>query len=179
MKSLLVMTIMLIGSSNVFAKSLTCHLDVLNADKAGYLMPSKVDFILTTKSDNSIKEFPKNCGSVNLNNLSVYLCASEADFVGGLDVATIVKANNDDNLTVSSSTLGTLKNGRGLTEVNSVKTVLNTLRDKLLEAGIETPATFENDSLSLDEAVKAGMDKGILVPNEPVVISVGECQLTK
>lgn len=180
MKKLLLISLMLIGTSNVFAKTISCTVDILLADKAGYLMPSNENLSITTKLINEIDPSLKNCGNINRGNLKISLCATETEFVGGISTALVIQAGQDDDFpTISTSLLATLKNGKGLTEVNRKKSVLNSFNDKILSAEINVQSELGEDSASLDEVVKQGMLKGVLSSNEPVVISIGECQLSK
>ena len=180
MKKLLLTSLMLIGTSNVFAQSLTCSVDVLLADKAGYLMPSEEKLSITTELVSDGVPSIKKCQNESRGNLQLSLCASEAEFIGGIKTALVIQVgSNPESLTVSSSLLGTLKNDKGLVEIISEKSVLTSLINKMFEAGIDVQMTLENDSASLDDSVKKGIEKGVLTPNEPVVISIGECKLSK
>jgi hypothetical protein len=155
-------------------------LDVLLADKAGYLMPSEENLSITTKLASATKVSVKDCAKVNRKNLQISLCANEADFIGGFSVSAIIQTGTEGEFsTISTSILATLKNGKGLTEISAERSVLSTFYEKLFTACINSPHTLEADSAFLDDSVKEGMNKGVLTPDEPVVISVGNCLLNK
>lgn len=177
MKKLLLASLMLLGTSNVFAQSLSCNLGVLLADKGGYLMPSEETLSITANVMSSHKTL-KDCQKLNRGDLQISLCASEAKFVGGIEATLVIEGNNDENFpTIGKTILGTLKNGKGLMEISTVKPVLHTFNNKLEKAGITAEEFFEGDSIRLDNAVEEGLKKNVLTPNEPVIIYIDSCSI--
>lgn len=180
MKKIIGTLCLLTMSSTAFAASIKCNVNPLLADKAGYLMPvAKMTPLKTEIQDAKNLKFEK-CTPAKIEGLSVTLCAVDSEFVGGYDVALFSTAGAVEETAVSStSLLATLKNGKGLIVVNGVDNVLESFLSKTRAAGINSPTELTGDSLALDEAVKQGMEKGVLTPNEPVVLSLQDCSLEK
>lgn len=182
MKTLLAVLTLTFISSASFAANIDCNLDVLLADKGGYLMPADKKISLTTEiiSSNSEVDFLKQCQSVVEGNYRISLCAQEASFIGGYQVGVLISENDSEAFpTISSATLVTAKKDNRLKIIKEERQIILQIGDKLESADINIPSALEGDSLQVDEAVKKGINKGVLTPNEPVVISIDSCKLLK
>lgn len=181
MKTLLSVLALTFISTAAMAANIECKLDTLLADKGGFLMPTSEEISLTSEIQSDVGDIDfRSCKSIRKNGYNISLCAGEMDFIGGYGVQLyIAQLNVEEYPTVAQAFLATSKKGDELLSINEYRPVIGSVSNKLRGADIEVPDTLGNDSHQLDKAVKAGIKKGVLTPNEPVVISINNCKLLK
>lgn len=172
-----ILTLLTICSTG-FAESITCKIETYLVGQAGVLMPAADNLLLTASIPEGQDRKLESCAKYIVHQEEISLCAFHAEFIGGYDVGIVVESKVQDMLpTVSQVTFGTLKNGKGLAAINSKSEILGDFSMKLLNAGIDSPQSIDEDSTALDEVIGLGLTKGILKVNEPVLFSVGDCHL--
>lgn len=164
-------------SATAQAKNISCDIGVLQASEGG-LMPMKEDIKIVTDGKDS-----DNCGSIDTLGHSLYLCVSEAAFVGGydallaVDLPTTQKGSGEE--AYGQATLVTLrKNGR-IDLLDEKSRFNDTMIKKLFDAGIDYEFGLGNDSALMDDSVSQAVKKGVLKKGDILLFSIRSCEEQK
>jgi hypothetical protein len=165
-----------ISSTAAFATNIKCEINAWNTSASG-LMPSEKNIVLTSKILGKNQLDYSNCATDKSLGFKVMLCSSEAEFVGGYEVAIITENSSRDFPSISTGVFGTLRNGKGLIYLDGNREVLSGITQKLFDANIDAPTELGPDSVLLDKAIVEGVNKGALKTGETVTFIFDSCKI--
>ena len=182
---ILAFTSTLLLSSLAFASTITCKITT-GVMQDGILYPGDNVTTVTTKLNESHTagrnpdDYLASCTRVEMQKLSVRLCATKTEYVGVYHTGAIIEiASDKESSTFAEARLATLVNGKGLDTLSYTTAISPIIVKQLNEAGIEMPAEMPNhDSYLIDEALKAASQKGIEPKNGEIVsLDIDTCKL--
>lgn len=186
MKKLAALICLMLISSTVFAATLECGVKTFNATATGLIGTDKVVTSLQAKiqSESDFKLDNQNCLTNSVAGLDLNLCGVEHNEATGVFAALITVTNKGDsafNIENSNSgaeyLLAQSKKGSTLAILNAKGALSPAFRQKMTAANLEFPEYVGGDSLQIDEAVKIGVEKGIIKKDEVVFIYADSCSL--
>ncbi|MFP5520097.1 MAG: hypothetical protein ACLGGX_09350 [Bdellovibrionia bacterium] len=174
MKKTLLVSVALLLSATVQAKTMTCEVRTYTAKAGTGLMPDK-----STISIQAVINDENQCGKRMALGREFKVCAAEGDFVGSYEAWLMVSDSESMQAQQVDSglLLGTLRKSNKLAPVDGVKKFEVSVHEKLFNAGIEVDAEIAGESSDEDYAVVEGLKRGLLKEGQPVAFDLESCKI--
>lgn len=183
--SLTLLSSLILVTSAVQAKTMTCELGVLRASSGG-LMPANEN--IQFKDSVVIQDGHLNidkCTQTQITDMKLSLCALEYKQTIGIynvellieDVQSDLKSQDTFDFTSAATLFATARNGSDLVDLKTESALTPQFIKKMNTAKIKFPDYKGGDSLMIDDAVKKAYKKGVLRESDIVTVDVRSCKL--